>query len=164
LASLPIEPFSDAPKMAVSLKTKDLAHFTYLPHSKGLTPVILNRLESLADAISAYNRAHEPTSAAYQNRNPGQLQAISLKHSRDEHGARLFNAFIDGYQALLYDLRLKCSGASFAKLPPAACINDLMRSYGHQGALVGQWIAKYVTKALGVEIRATTELAYFLES
>lgn len=126
--------------------------------------MILNRLESLADSISAYNNAHEPTSAAYQNRNPGLLKAISLKHSRDEHGHRLFNAFIDGYQALLYDLRLKASGQSFAKLPANATINDLMRSYGHSGALVGQRIAKYITKALGVEVRATTELSFFLES
>lgn len=126
--------------------------------------MILNRLESLADAIASYNNAHEPTSAAYQNRNPGLLKAISLKHSRDEAGHRLFNAFIDGYQALLYDLRLKASGQSFAKLPANATINDLMRSYGHVGALVGQRIAKYVTKALGVEVRATTELSFFLES
>lgn len=126
--------------------------------------MILNRLESLADAIAAYNLAHEPTSAAYQNRNPGLLKAISLKHSRDERGHRLFNAFIDGYQALLYDLRLKASGQSFAKLPDRATINDLMRSYGHSGALVGQRIAKYITKALGVEVRATTELSFFLES
>lgn len=126
--------------------------------------MILNRLEALADAIAAYNLAHDPATPAYQNRNPGLLKAISLKHSRDEVGHRLFNAFIDGYQALLYDLRLKASGQSFAKLPPAATINDLMRSYGHAGALVGQRIAKYVTKALGIEVRATTELSFFLES
>lgn len=126
--------------------------------------MILNRLEALADAIAHYNLAHEPTSAAYQSRNPGLLRAISLKHSRDEHGNRLFNAYIDGYQALLYDLRLKASGQSFAKLPPSATINDLMRAYGHSGALVGQRIARYITKAMQTEIRATTELKYFLEN
>jgi hypothetical protein len=125
--------------------------------------VILNRLEALADSIAAYNLAHEPTSAAYQNRNPGLLRAISLKHSRDELGHRLFNAYIDGYQALLYDLRLKASGQSFAKLPLNATINDLMKSYGHHGALVGQRIAKFISKALATEIRATTELTFFLE-
>jgi len=125
--------------------------------------MILNRLEALADSIASYNLAHEPISAAYQNRNPGLLRAISLKHSRDEHGARLFNAYIDGYQALLYDLRLKASGLSFAKLPPNANITDLMKSYGHHGALVGQRIAKFITKALGVEVKATTELTFFLE-
>lgn len=125
--------------------------------------MILNRLEALADAISSYNVAHDPTSPAYQNRNPGLLKAISLKHARDEHGHRLFNAFIDGYQALLYDLRLKASGASFAKLPDNATINDLMRAYGHNGALVGQRIAKYVSKALQTEVHATTLIVFFLE-
>lgn len=125
--------------------------------------MILNRLEALADSIAHYNLAHEPTSAAYQNRNPGLLRAISLKHARDEAGHRLFNAFIDGYQALLYDLRLKASGESFAKLPAAATIDDLMRAYGHQGALVGQRIAKYITRALQTEVRASTPIAFFLE-
>lgn len=125
--------------------------------------MILNRLEALADALSSYNVAHDPTSPAYRNRNPGLLKAISLKHARDEHGHRLFNAFIDGYQALLYDLQLKASGQSYARLPANATINDLVKAYGHTGALVGQRIAKYVTKALQIEIHATTPLAFFLE-
>lgn len=125
--------------------------------------MILNRLEALADAIAHYNLAHEPTSDAYQNRNPGLLRAISLKHARDEAGFRLFNAYIDGYQALLYDLQLKCAGKSFAKLPTDASINDLMRSYGHSGALVGQRIAKYITKALQIEVHALQSLKFFLE-
>jgi len=125
--------------------------------------MILNRLEALADSIAFYNNSHDPLSPAYQNRNPGLLRAISLKHSRDENGARLFNAFIDGYQALLYDLRLKAAGESYAKLDPDASINDLMRAYGHSGALVGQRIAKFISKALGVEVKATTALTFFLE-
>lgn len=125
--------------------------------------MILNRLEALADAISFYHKAQDPESPAYQNRNPGMLKAISLKHPRDEAGHRLFNAFIDGYQALLYDLRLKASGTSFAKLPPEATINDLMHSYGQHGALAGRYIAKFITKALQAEVTATTPLSYFLE-
>jgi hypothetical protein len=126
--------------------------------------VILNRLEALADAISFYHNSHDPSSPAYQNRNPGMLKAISLKHARDENGFRLFNAFIDGYQALLYDLQLKVTGKSFAKLPPNANINDLMRAYGHTGALVGERITKFVRKALQIsDIHATTPLAFFTE-
>ena len=125
--------------------------------------MILNRLEALADSIAFYHNSHEPTSSAYQNRNPGMLVAISLKHARDEAGFRLFNAFIDGYQALLYDLQLKVTGKSFAKLPDNPTINDLMRAYGHHGALVGQRIAKYIAKALQLEVHATTPLSFFLE-
>jgi hypothetical protein len=126
--------------------------------------MILNRLEALADAIAFYYLAHDPVTTAYQNRNPGMLRAISLKHARDENGYRLFNAYIDGYQALLYDLQLKASGKSFARLPDNATINDLMKAYGHTGALVGERIAKFVRKALqNSDIAATTPLTFFLE-
>lgn len=66
--------------------------------------MILNKLEVLADAIAYHNLAHESDSAAYQNRNPGNLQAFSFKHPRDENGKRIFNSYLDGYQALLFDL------------------------------------------------------------
>ena len=125
--------------------------------------MILNRLEALADSIAYYNNAGDPTTPAYQNRNPGLLRAISLKHARDEAGYRLFNALIDGYQALLYDLKLKVSGESFARLPKDATVNDLMIAYGHHGALVGQRIAKFITKALQTEVKSTTPLTFFLE-
>ena len=125
--------------------------------------MILNKLEALADAIAFYYLAHDPATAAYQNRNPGMLRAISLKHARDENGYRLFNAYIDGYQALLYDLQLKVSGKSFAKMPDAANINDLMKAYGHTGALVGQRIAKFISRALQTEVHATTPLSFFTE-
>jgi len=125
--------------------------------------MILNKLEVLADAISYNNKAHEPETSAYQNRNPGNLLAFSFKHPRDEQGRRIFNSFLDGYQALLFDLRIKCTGKSRANIPDAANLNDLMKSYGHED-LTGRFVAKRIRKALNVEVTELTPLTFFLES
>jgi hypothetical protein len=125
--------------------------------------MILNRLEVLADAIAYNNRAHEPESPAYQNRNPGNLLAFSFKHAKDEAGHRIFLSFLDGYQALLFDLRVKCGGRSRSKLPDSPTLNDLMKAYGHEGALAGRYVAKRIKKALGIDVTEHTLLSFFLE-
>jgi hypothetical protein len=125
---------------------------------------MLTRLEALADAISYYNQAHEPTSPAYRNRNPGNLRAFSLRHVHDEDGHRIFNSILDGYQALLYDIKIKASGNSHSKLKKLdPTLNDLMRTYGHSGVKVGDYIAKRIRKALGDEtITGDTLLSFFM--
>jgi hypothetical protein len=124
--------------------------------------MILNRLEVLADAISYNNKAHEPETPAYQNRNPGNLLAFSFKHPRDEQGRRIFNSFLDGYQALLYDMRLKCKGESRARVTSASTLKDLMKSYGHED-LTARYIAKRIRKVLNLEVTELTPLTFFLE-
>ena len=126
--------------------------------------MILNKLEVLADAIAYNNKAHEPESPAYQNRNPGNLLAFSFKHPRDEQGRRIFSSLLDGYQALLFDLRIKCQGKSRANIPDTANLTDLMKSYGHEGVLAGRYIAKRIRKAISVEVTESTPLSFFLES
>lgn len=125
--------------------------------------MILNKLEVLADAISYNNKSHEPESPAYQNRNPGNLLAFSFKHPRDEAGRRIFSSLLDGYQALLYDLRLKCSGKSRAHLPESSALSDLMKSYGHEDH-TARYIAKRIRKVLNADVSEQTPLSFFLES
>ena len=121
-----------------------------------------NKLEALADAISYINLAHEPESPAAQNRNPGMLKAFSLNHIRDAGGHRVFNSVLDGYQALLYDLRIKISGKSHARLPENATIMDLLHVYGHS-IETARSVAKRVRKALNEPITADTPLSFFRE-
>jgi hypothetical protein len=125
--------------------------------------MILNKLEVLADAISYNNKAHEPETPAYQNRNPGNLLAFSFKHPRDESGRRIFSSFLDGYQALLFDLRIKCAGKSRANISDKANLTDLMKSYGQEGSLAGRFIAKRIRKAISAEVTELTLLSFFLE-
>ena len=121
---------------------------------------MLNKLEVLADAIAYYHKAHEPDSVAYQLRNPGKLKAISPKHPRTEEGFRLFNSYLDGYQALLFDLKIKCQGRSRATIVESN-LNGLLQSYGQPQA-AAKYIARQITKALKQEIRANEALTFFL--
>jgi hypothetical protein len=124
---------------------------------------MLTRIEALADAISYYNQSHDLDSPAYKNRNPGNLKAFSFRHIRDDDGRRVFNSLLDGYQALLFDIRIKAQGKSHAKLGDGT-ISSLMKAYGHDGIAVGAYIAKRVRKALGDEsIKSDTPITYFLE-
>lgn len=124
--------------------------------------MILNRLEVLADAIAYHNQAHEIDTAAYQNRNPGNLIAFSFKHLRDADNRRIFSSILDGYQALLFDLKVKCSGKSRANMPENPTITDLMKSYG-QTVSTARMIAKRIRKALNSEVTADTPLTFFME-
>jgi hypothetical protein len=77
--------------------------------------IMVSRLEALADSIVHYSKWSDPESLAYQNRNPGELLAVSPKHPRDVDGKRIFRSFMDGYQALIFDLAIKCSAVAHAR-------------------------------------------------
>lgn len=125
---------------------------------------MITRIEALADALAYYHKSHEPDSQAYQNRNPGNLRAISFKHPRDEKGQRVFNSVLDGYQALLFDLKIKCSGQSRAyKFATESTLETLLAAYG-QPKPAAKYVAKQITKALNFEVRLDTPLGFFLEN
>jgi hypothetical protein len=120
------------------------------------------RLEALADALTRQSNWSEPDSRSYQTRNPGLLRAHSPKHLSDDKGVRLFDNFGDGYQALLYDLTVKCSGHSRTKLKPHSILHDLVIVYGHNKKAVEQ-VVRFLRRALRDEtISHETPLAYFL--
>jgi len=125
---------------------------------------MITRIEALADALAYYHKSHEPDTIAYRNRNPGNLKAISFKNAKDAEGLRVFNSVLDGYQALLFDLRIKCSGKSRAyRFDENPTVESLMLAYG-QGKPAAKYVAKQITKALNFEVRLDTPLGFFLEN
>jgi len=114
------------------------------------------KLEALADALAFYHKAYDPISQAYKTRNPGLLPATMLKHTRDGEGKRTFTSFLDGYQALLFDLKIKCSGRSAVR-HPLITLNDLV-----QNKAAGKYLARFLTHALNETITGETLLSHFL--
>lgn len=123
----------------------------------------MRRLEALADAILAYNGYKDVASPLYSARNPGGLMAFSMKQAQDGKGLRVFNSFIDGYQALLFDLQLKCAGKSRAKLTPENPLLDLICSYGYKDTMA-EFVARYCRRVLNDEsLSKQVPISYFLE-
>ena len=123
----------------------------------------MRRIEALADAILAYNGYKDVSSPLYSARNPGGLMAFSMKQAQDGKGLRVFNSFIDGYQALLFDLQLKCAGKSRAKLKPESALTDLICSYGYKDTMA-DFVVRYCRRALNDEsLGRQVPISYFLE-
>jgi hypothetical protein len=120
------------------------------------------KLEMMAEAIIKYSNYHNPDSAVYQARNPGGLRAFSPQHPRDEQGNRVFRSVLDGMQALLYDVELKITGRSKARLTPQNTLVDLATAYGQNPGAAQAWV-KFLRRALADEsITHKTQLSYFL--
>jgi hypothetical protein len=95
--------------------------------------------------------------------NPGGLKATSMRHPKTEQGYRIFSSFLDGMQALLFDIDLKLSGKSWAKLTPTSTLEDLALAYTLPVTTAAAW-AKWLRQALHTEqINQKTPLAYFTE-
>lgn len=114
------------------------------------------KLEALADALAFYHRSFDPLSIAYKTRNPGLLKATQLKHKKNETGERIFESIQDGYQALLFDLKIKCSGKSASRIK-LLTLTDLLQSKA-----ASKYLARFLTHALEVEITTETALSFFL--
>jgi len=120
----------------------------------------MTRLEALLDAIAAYNGFRDPESPAYQARNPLMLKEFEGGVYRDR--LRRFNSIIHGLQAGLFDLHVKCSGKSNAKLAPEN-LQGLVRVYSLPDG-TAHYAARFLRKALhDSTITETTELKYFVE-
>jgi hypothetical protein len=123
----------------------------------------MKRLEALADALAKMNGALDPQFDAYQLRNPGLLRAFSPKHARDEKGRRIFSSLVAGYENLLLDLRIKCSGQSRAKLTPESPLVDLITTYGNPVAAT-RYVVNFLRHALkDATLREDVKLGWFLE-
>ena len=132
----------------------------------------IKKIEALADAIGRLNKVHEPSSDAYQLRNPGLFRAYTYKHlaETDEKGRRIFTSLIGGYRFLVQDLTWKCSGETRAKgeagkLKPTSTLQDLLRAFRLTAAGDIFELVDFLQQALkDSEIAATTTLSYFLEN
>lgn len=121
------------------------------------------RLEALCDALAHMNGALDPLSDAYRLRNPLLLLAFNLKHPRDEKGRRIFRNFQIGYENGVFDLSLKCTGRSRAKLTPDSTLTDLTHIYGNP-TTSAKYLVNYLRHALQDEtITARQPLRWFVE-
>jgi hypothetical protein len=118
----------------------------------------MNKLKALAMMLAYLNDFHNPESLAFRNANPGLLKAFSLKHKMDANQVRIFDSFQDGYQALNFDLKTKCSGRSRSKLKPENTLTDLLRVYGHAET---ERAVRFLQSALHTDINEKQPLAFF---
>jgi hypothetical protein len=119
-----------------------------------------HKLEALAEAVSAYSGYSDPASPLYAARNPGGLKA-SVGQANDGKGNRTFRSVIDGLQATFYDVELKVTGRSRAKLKPESTLIDLSAAYNLPILTATAW-ARFLRKALNdPTISAHTPLSYF---
>lgn len=120
----------------------------------------MNRLEALIDAIADYNGSRNPEHPAYQARNP-----LLLKEFRDGKTTghiRRFPSWLNGYQSAIYDVKIKCSGKSRAKLEDST-IKSLIRVYCLPDG-TAMYVARFLRRALQDQtITETTPLSYFVE-
>ena len=123
------------------------------------------KLEALADAVAGLNDWMNPASDAYQLRNPGLLRAFTLRHLADESGRRRFPSLVDGYQALVSDLQIKCSGMSRSKLKRDSHIVNLLVKGFCQPPASEEYVLCFLREALpGYNVTPETPLKFFLEA
>jgi hypothetical protein len=120
-------------------------------------------IEALSEAIirtSGYWNADNPI---YDARNPGGLLAFSPTQTRDANGYRVFASALDGMQALIYDVQLKLSGKSRARLSPDSTLADFAAACGLPTTAAVNWSA-FLRKALhDANINPKTPIAHFLK-
>ena len=115
----------------------------------------MDPIEAVADAITKFE-GWAPGNKSYQQRNPGNL--------RDAYGNyRTFQTFVEGYSALLFDLRAKFSGHTKTGLTPDSTLIELMMKYAppsdnNPTQVYTDFICGWVSKALGVSVTPNTTL------
>ncbi|HEV1286547.1 MAG TPA: hypothetical protein VNU44_14595 [Bryobacteraceae bacterium] len=129
----------------------------------------MDRLEALADAVMQLNGWADPTSQAYQDRNPLLLRAYSLTRAQaqDERGVRVFTSLLGGYRAALNDLFEKCGGQSRAKLAQEAPLKHLLAVLGAGHPVAERRVLLFLRAALHLDERdvyAGTPLGWFLQT
>lgn len=127
----------------------------------------MDRLEALADALMKLNGWDDPTSQAYQDRNPLLLRAYSLSRAQaqDRNGVRVFTSFLGGYRAGLNDLYEKCGGRSRAKLSTDTPLRHLLGVYGAGHPLAVRRVVLFMRAALrDVGVHDELSLRWFLQT
>ena len=122
----------------------------------------MNRLEALCDAIANVNGFKNPDSPLYRARNP--LALKEFENGSCTNRLRRFPSMLGGYGAGLFDLKVKCSGESRAKLKEDFNLKGLVRVYSMPDLSV-VYVTRFLRKALNDDtIKDTTSLTYFLEN
>ena len=126
----------------------------------------INRIEVLVDALSVLNGVNKPDSEAYQLRNPLLLRSFARpgKHDVDEQGRRVFDSYLGGYKAAVFDVKLKISGESNTGLKPTDKLRNLLGVYGVKQENEQMSVVYFLRKALADKnVDLLTPLSYFGE-
>ncbi len=126
----------------------------------------INKIEALADSLATLNNFYRPDSEAYQLRNPLLLKSFARpgKHDVDESGRRVFDSFLGGYKAAVFDVQLKVSGGSNTGLKPTDKLRNLLGVYGIKQENECMSVVYFLRKALADKnIDQYTPLSYFTE-
>jgi hypothetical protein len=124
--------------------------------------------EHLVDAIGyAANDYADPGSLSYKLCSPLLLQSFALpgKHVINQDGLRVFETNTSGYKAACYDMRLKVTGMSRARLRPTDTLTNLLGVYRVKSPTSIKAVAEFLRKAMDDEsIDPATPLKNFIES
>lgn len=121
------------------------------------------KLEALLEAFAEMNNSRRPEDAAFHAKNPMRLQEFTPE-GKATGRLRRFESLHGGILSGLYDLRVKCSGKSRAKLDgDNFTIRGLVRVYSLHD-INAQYICRFLKKALNdPSINPDTKLSYFVE-
>lgn len=128
---------------------------------------MVNRIEAVVDAIGKLNGMDNPSTEAYRLRNPLLICSFARpgKHETDENGRRIFNSFLSGYKAAVFDMTLKVEGKSRAGLKPTDTLTNLCGVYGIKELGGIKAVVNFLRAALkNPDLCKETPLSYFLEA
>src|SRR5579859_62878 len=92
----------------------------------------MKRLETLALCIAKFSGGFDPEFPAFKSCNPGALKTFTVKRfmPSGEGGLRSFKSWTAGMEALVFDLKTKCSGNSRSRFKPDSKLADLLAVWG----------------------------------
>lgn len=125
----------------------------------------MSPIEVLVDAIAYFHRAHEPESLAYRLHNPLLLRSFARagKHEIDSEGRRVFHSALAGYKAAIFDMEIKLSGRSNARLASTDALHNLLSVYGLKEIGEIEQVVKYLRRATkDAAIHRDTNLSTFI--
>lgn len=108
------------------------------------------KIESLLEGIAVLKGWQNPDSYTYQIKNPLLITSCARpgKHEIDAEGRRIFNSWLSGFKASLFDLEMKVSGNSRCGVKADGNLSDLLKIYGIDQILGQDQVVKYLRRAL----------------
>ena len=128
---------------------------------------MISKIEALLDAIGKLNGCFDPEQEAYRLRNPLLIKSFARpgKHQIDEKGRRIFSSFLNGYKACLFDLELKVSGRSRARVDVNSTLEQLLACYEIRTKMAIDHVISFVRRALNDQsISAATPVSFFADA
>jgi hypothetical protein len=125
----------------------------------------MNRIETLAWAILLYE-GYTPGSRSWRNSNPGNLKMPGTAGLRDKEGFATFQTFIDGWEALVYDLFRKYNGRNTHGLNQDSTLLQMLdifapKADGNETEKYSAHIANIFALAGDKTVSDSTKLSYF---